>query len=255
LERRVTATRPAALVIPELGPSFGRLVAPPPPPPGSAPPWIPLDDLRLTLVSQLFELAGDARRWAAEGDRELALATLNREAWNGAWQRTVHGVAERAAAAVNERLLAAAAEARLPKRRARALVLDEAEVRALAGRLAIGTPAFDQALAALDRAVHQVRSNRAPVDAVAFWQESLMTAARRLESAWLALEEALTREWRDWGIELEEIRAWRRPLWPLAIFGAVLILLFGYAGLVLGGYLPVPDPVRGIVEAIWDRWS
>lgn len=251
----MTATRPATLVIPELGPSFGRLVAPPPPPPGVTASWIPVEDLRLALVSQLFELAGDARRWAAEGDRELALATLNREAWEGVWRRTVIAVAERAATAVSDRLLAAAAEARLPQRRARALVLDEAEVRALAGRLAAGVPALEQALVALDRAAHQVRSDRAPREAVIQWQEALVAAARRLESAWLALEEALTREWRDWSIEVEEIRAWRRPLWPLAVFGAVLLLGFGYVGLVLGGYLPVPDALRGAAEAIWDWWN
>jgi hypothetical protein len=251
----VTATRPASLVIPELGPSFGRLVAPPPPPPGSPPSWIPLEDLRLALVSQMFELAGDARRWAGEGDRELALATLNREAWEATWRRAVDGVAERAAKAVGDRLLAAAAEARLPKRRARALVLDEAEVRALAGRLAAATPALEQALATLDRTAQQVRTNRATQEAVADWQDALVAAARRLESAWLELEDALAREWRDWSIEVEEIRAWRRPLWPLAVFGAVLLLLFGYTGLLLGGYLPVPEPLRGVAEAIWDRWN
>ena len=251
----MTATRPASLEIPELGPSFGRLVAPPPPPPGSPPSWIPLEDLRLALVSHMFELAGDARRWAGEGDRELALATLNREAWEAAWRRTVAGVAERAAKTVGERLLAAATEARLPTRRARALVLDEVEVRALAGRLVAGTPALERALVTLDHTAHQVRSNRAPREAVADWQEALVAAARRLESAWLELEDALAREWRDWTIEVEEIRAWRRPLWPLAVFGAVLLALFGYAGLVLGGYLPVPPALRGVVEAIWDRWN
>jgi hypothetical protein len=251
----MTATSGTSLEIPELGPSFGRLVAPPPPPPGSPPSWIPLEDLRLALVSQLFELAGDARRWAGEGDRELALATLNREAWETAWRRTVQGVALRAAEAVGQRLLAAAAEARLPTRRARALVLDEGEVQALAARLAAGTPAFEQALTALDRTAHQVRSPRAPREAVAEWQDALVTAARRLESAWLELEDALAREWRDWSIEIEEVRARRRPLWPLAVFGVVLLLILGYAGLLVGGYLPIPQFLRGVVEAIWDRWN
>jgi hypothetical protein len=228
---------------------------PTPTPAGAPAHWIALEDFRIALVTQLFELAGDARRWAVEGDRELALATLNREAWEGVWQRAVDGVSERAAQVVTERLLAAAAEARLPQRHARALILDPDEVKALGARLGLGSPALAQALAALDRTANQVRSERAPRDAVTEWQEALMTAARRLEAAWLALEEGLAREWRDWALEVEEVRAWRRPLWPLVAIGIAMFLIAGLIGLVLGGYLPVPGPLRGIAEAIWARWS
>jgi len=249
----MTATSPSTgLVIPELGPSLGRLVAPSPPPPGAVQHWITLEDLRLGLVNQLFELAGDARQWAREGERELALATLNREAWLSAWQRTVRAVAERAASTISERLLAAAAEARLP---ARALPLDPDETAALAARIDGGTPALDSALLAVDQAAHAARSGRASAEAVAEWQGAIRAAARRVEAAWLALEEALGREWHDWGVEVEEIRMWRRPLWPLALAGAGLFLLAAYVGLVLGGYLPVPGLLRGVAEAIWARWS
>ena len=249
------SARQGVLVIPELGPSLGRLVAPPPPPPGTPPSWISIDDIRIALVSQLFELAGDARRWVAEGDRELALATLNRDAWDGAWRKAVDAVAERAADAIGERLLAAAAEARLPSRRARRLVLDGDERQALGGRLTAGALPLEQALAALDRAAQRVRTNHAPREAVADWEEALGAVARRLESAWLALEEGLASEWREWGVEVEEVRQWHRPLWPLVAVGAALFGLAGYIGLVLGGYLPVPEPFRGIAEAIWARWS
>lgn len=251
----MTATTPSArLVIPELGPSLGRLVVPPPTPSGP-PHWIALDDLRLALVSQLFELAGDARQWVHEGDRELALATLNREAWLSAWQRTVRAVAERAAQAIGGRLLAAAAEARLPARRARALPLDPDEVAALAARIDTGTAALDPALQALDHAAHAARSGRTAPEAVAEWQAALSAAARRIESAWLGLEDALGREWQEWGVEVEGVRAWRRPLWPLVVAGTGLFLVSGYLGLVLGGYLPAPGVLRGIAEAIWARWS
>ncbi len=230
-------------------------MAPPPAPAGAPAHWIALEDIRVALVSQLFELAGDARRWATEGDRELALATLNRDAWEGLWQRAVEGVSERAAQAVSDRLLAAAAEARLPQRRARALVLDPDEVKALGARLSLGSPALADALTVLDRKAHQVRSDRTPLEAVAEWQEALMLAARRLEAAWLALEEVLGHEWQDWAAEVEAVRTWRRPLWPLIVIGSVLFLIAGYIGLVLGGYLPVPGLLRGIAEAIWARWS
>ena len=212
-----------------------------------------MEDIRIALVTQLFELAGDARRWAAEGDRELALATLNREAWEGAWKRAVEAVAARGAAAVSDRLLAAAVEARLPARRARALALDPDEVQAFGGRLAGGSAALLEALAALDGAAQRVRTKRAPAEAVTEWQGD--TSARRLESAWLLLETALIREWHEWSGEVEELRAWRRPLGTLVAAGVFLFLLAGYIGLLLGGYLPVPGILRGIVEAIWDRWS
>jgi hypothetical protein len=216
---------------------------------------LPLEDLRIALVSALFELAGDARRWAAGGERELALATLNHDAWAGVWRHTVEQVAERAAATLNDRLEAAAREARVPRRRTGTLGLDTEEVRALAERLAQGSEALEAALLDLDRAAGPVRSERASPQSVADWHDALLAAARRLESAWLALEANVAREWQAWVVELEEIRAWRRPLWPLVTTGLVLAVVFGYAGLVLGGYLPVPAPFRGIAEAIWARWN
>jgi hypothetical protein len=251
-------TAPAArmpLVVPELGPSLGRLVAPPPPMPGMPGHWIALDDLRVALVSQLFELAGDARRWAHEGDRELALATLNGAAWDAAWGRAVESIAERATVALSDRLLAAAREARLPARHARLLALDPAEIRAFASRLDSGGADLRQSLAALDRLAPAARSERAPQAAVLEWQAALATSARRLEAAWLALEEALLQEWREWEAEIEEVRAWRRPLWPLVAAGALLFGAAAYCGLVLGGYLPVPAPLTALVDSIWAAWN
>jgi hypothetical protein len=243
------------LVIPELGPSLGRLVAPPAPAPGAPAHWIALEDIRLALVTQLFDLAGDARRWAREGDRELALATLNRSAWDTAWGRAVESVAERAGVTVSERLLAAARESRLPAKYARTLPLDAAEVRALAARLDAGSAPLQDALLHLDQLAPAARSERAPAAAVAEWQEALATAARRLEAAWLELEVALHREWRQWEGEVEEVRRWRRPLWPLLLVSALLLALATGVGLLVGGYLPVPPFLAGVMDRIWAVWN
>jgi len=251
----VTSVAGTTLVIPELGPALGRLVAPPPPAPGTPQHWIRLDDIRITLVTQLFELLADARRWAREGDRELAFATVNREAWEGVWARAVQEVAQRAGATISDRMIAAAKEVRLPARRTAGLALDPVEVRALAARLAYGSAPLQQALIALDQAAHLARSDRAPAGAVAAWQDALTAAARRLEAAWLALEEALQKEWRSWESEVEDLRRWRRARWPLAVAGIALFTTALYIGLVLGGYLPVPGPLKGLVEALWARWS
>lgn len=245
----------AELTIPELGPALGRLVAPPPPVPGTPQHWIRLDDVRVGLVTGLFELLADARRWAREGERELALATVNREAWEILWGKAVQEVAERGAKAVSERLLAAAREVRLPAKRIPALALDQAETRALAARLSHGTPPLFEALTALDQAAGAVRSGRATAGALLGWQEALLTAARRLEAAWLALEETLHAEWRTWDGEIQDLRRWRRPRWPLVVSATLIVAGALYAGLVLGGYLPVPGPLAGPVNALWSRWN
>lgn len=249
-----TAMERGGLLIPELGPSLGRLVAPVAQP-GTPPHWIPLDDIRVALVTQVFDLAGDARRWAREGDRELALATLDRAAWETAWQVAVGAVAQRAAQEISRRLTKAAREVRLPARRASRLPLEQREMLALAGRLGRGTPALLAALAALERAAPLARSDRAGGDGVRRWQEALGTTARRLEAAWLALEDALHEEWRTWDAELRDLLAWRRPRWPLVAAGLALFGIATYLGLVLGGYLPLPGVLRGFAEAVWARWS
>lgn len=251
----MTGTARPVLIIPELGPALGRLVAPPPPVPGTTPTWVPIEDLRLALVSQVFDHAGDARRWAREGDRELALTTLTHAALQEVWGGCVRAVADRVAEQVNLRLAAAARESRLPLRHARRLPLESAEVHAIAARLSQGDAGFREALAGLDQALSAARSDRAPPQAVTAWQDALLTVARRLEAAWLGLEEALGREGREWDAEVEDIRRWRRPRWPLVAVG---VLLFGtalYLGLVLGGYLPVPGPLRPLAEKLWAQWN
>lgn len=251
----MTGTARPLLIIPELGPALGRLVAPPAPVPGAAPHWVPLDDIRLGLVSQVFDHAGDARRWAREGDRELALTTLTHAALEQEWVRIIKAVAERVAEQVNLRLAAAARESRLPVRHARRLPLEATEVHAIAARLSQGDAGFREALVLLDQALHAARSDRATPEAVAAWQEALLTLARRLESAWLGMEEALAREGREWDAEVEDVRRWQRPRWPLLLVGVVLFGTALYTGLLLGGYLPVPDLLRPLAEGIWARWN
>ncbi len=250
----MTAASPMpGLVIPELGPALGRLVAPAGA--GSAVAGPRLDDIRITLVSQLFDLAGDARRWAREGDTELALATLGRAAWDESWQQAVQSAATRLGTQASARLLDAAREVRLPARRARTLPLDGDEIRALAARLAAGGGPFHAALDGLERAAQLVRGGKPSVAAVHAWHDALALTARRLEVAWLTLEDAVAGEWRAADAEVADLRRWRRPVWPLWLVAALLFGLAGYAGLVVGGYLPVPEPLRGMVEALWSRWN
>ncbi|HET7599595.1 MAG TPA: hypothetical protein VFK09_04860, partial [Gemmatimonadales bacterium] len=117
------------MIVPELGPALGHLTAQPDAAPGGR--WVRLDDLRLELVSRLFELAGTAREFAASGDRAAAAAALGRATWLAEWERVVAEATARFVKAVEARLAAAAAEARLPRKRRALLALSEADRRAI----------------------------------------------------------------------------------------------------------------------------
>src|SRR5688500_4274310 len=108
-DMRMAAELTAA--VPELGPPLGRLAEPPT---GAlrVPLGLTLEDLRLALVSELFELAGAGRSFAASGDRQDARASLGRVAWLGVWERAVAAAAARLTELVNARFREAAAESR-----------------------------------------------------------------------------------------------------------------------------------------------
>ena len=70
-------------------------------------------------------------------------------------------------------------------------------------------------------------------EAHAEWQEALRCAARRLEAAWLALEDELAREARRWAPEIAALAAWRPPLWPLVALWAPLAAALVWLSLAL----------------------
>jgi hypothetical protein len=239
--------------VPELGPSLGRL-GEPPPEAWADPLGARLDDIRLRLVTGVFELAGAGRAFAAAGDPEGAMASLNREAWLALWEKAVAASAERVAATVNARLEEAAAESRFPRRRLRAALLTPDDTRAIAARLGGGGVPFVVALDQLEQAAHGVtthRSRQGPV--AAEWRSALTAAARRLEAAWLELEQSAATEQRRWQVDVERVRAWHLQRWPLWLLTAIVLAGATYLGLVVGGYLPVPPPLAGFAEFWWSR--
>jgi hypothetical protein len=233
--------------VPELGPSLGRLGDPPP---GTAPGPLgaALDDIRLRLVTGLFELAGVARAFTAAGDPDGAVTTLNRAAWLALWEKAVAASAERVSVTINARFEAAAAESRYPGARRRAELITAEDTRAIGARLGAGGGPFVAALDEMEQAARAEASRRSEA-----WRESLTAAARRLEAAWLALEEAAAAEQHRWQVEVERVRAWRLARWPLWLLTAVVLAAAAYLGLVLGGYLPVPPALAGFAEFWWTR--
>lgn len=240
--------------IPELGPSLGRLPDPPSPGPRS-PLGLTYDDIRLDLVTGIFDLTGAGRGFAAAGDRDGAMASIGRVAWIGLWERAVGSVAGRIGESANTQLRQAATESRFPTRRLRRLLLDPSDLRAIAASLGSSGAPFVSALDALERTVHSASGTPGRAsDRVDDWRAALEAAARRLESAWLALVAAAGTEEAHWRAEAERIRAWRRPLWPVWLISAVVLAAAGYVGLVVGGYLPVPPQLTGLTDFWWSRF-
>jgi hypothetical protein len=241
-------------MIPELGPSLGRLSDPPGMPSERGALDIVFEDIRLDLVTGIFDVAGAARSFAAAGDRQGAIASLGRVAWLELWERAVAAAAQRLAEVVNLRLRDAAAESRLPPRRLAGFLLTPEDIRAIASRLGSGGASFVSALDALEQTVPAAAASgsRGRIGQEE-WQPALATTARRLESAWLALLAAARTEQDRWKGEIERVRTWRRSLWPVWLVTLTVLAIATYLGLVLGGYLPVPGVLRGLAEFWWSH--
>jgi hypothetical protein len=233
-------------LIPELGPSLGRLTDPSSPPaPASL--AITCDDIRLDLVTGIFELAGAARGFAASGDNAGAMASLGRASWLGLWERATCALAERVGVESNAVLRDAAAESHFPERTLTTLLLTPADVHSIAVRLGSGGAPFVAALDTLELAARSARGE-AQMDE---WRAALEAAARRLESAWLSAVGAAAVEEQQFRRQAELVRAWRRPTWPLWLVTVIVVAAAAYVGLVIGGYVPVPRWLRGVAEFWW----
>jgi hypothetical protein len=213
-----------------------------------------LDDIRLDLVTGIFELAGAARSFAAAGDRQGAISSLSRVAWLGLWERAVAASAERLANLVNARLTEAAAESRLPDEQLKAFLLKPEDRRAIASRIGSGGAGFVGALDALEQTVPAATASGSRGQAgQEDWERALAGAARRLEAAWLALLANARIEQDRWKAEIDQVRAWRRPTKLLWLITVAALALATYLGLVLGGYLRVPMLLRPLAEWWWSH--
>ena len=248
----MTAPALSRELVPELGPSLGRLTDPPSGRPRGAL-GVVLDDIRLQLVTGVFELAGAARSFALAGDRDGAISSLSRVAWLDLWEKAAAAAAGRITEVVNARFREAAAESRFSRRRLEALLLTADDTRAVEARIGSGGAPFVAALEQVEQATNAVTARGGDPRTQTAWQDALTGAARRLESAWLALESATEAEQSRWRGEIERVRAWRRPRWPLWILTLAMLAGATWLGLILGGYLPVPPPLRPLADYWWSR--
>jgi hypothetical protein len=233
------------LRIPELAPSLGRIIVPR----RLFDPWVTLDDIREELATRVLEIGGEGRAAAARAadgaELEVARARIldvtGRRAWAAAWDNAVRRAAARVAEALDGEIVRRGRQVRMPRRRLRRHLLSTAEKRAIAARLGTGGGTFVAALDALEAAAGRVAgASVLEKDAHAEWQEALKTVARRLETAWLALEAEVEEEKQRWNPEIEIIAAWRPSLWPVIALWLPLAALLVWLGLILGGYVPAP---------------
>ncbi len=223
--------------LPELGPALGRLVHPAS---ASAADRL-LAPVRLSLVTRLLEAAGTARVALLEGREPAARAALSPAAWAAMWDAAAEQAAGILIRRLDERLLGAAAAARMPAWRAERHLVTAAEHRGIHARLGAGAGALLRSAGELDRV-----SNPG-------WAAQVLATARRLETAWSALTAAAERELAEWEADIEAVAAWRRPQWPLWTVTAGVFAFALWCGLVLGGFLPVPAPLRPAAEFVWGR--
>lgn len=224
--------------VPELGSYLGKVITGT----GRDPGGLELDGVRYRLATRVIDAAGESRRLAARDERRAATAALNREVWLEAWEEAVTAIADRFADRMATRIEEEAAVVRMPRRRRRRVLPSDDDRRAIAARLGAAgaslVPALDTLETTAEAAVHATALERAEMDA---WRDALRTAARRLDEAWLALEEAIDEERARWQSRVEQVAQWRKPLWPVAVVGAVALAAAVWLGLVLGGYVQPPN--------------
>jgi len=202
---------------PELGPWLGVVASARPRP---APGLVPLDDIRLALVSRLLE---EAHRPGPD--------------WLAAWHEAVRASTARTTEVLARRAADAAAASRAPERVAREARPGEEDLQILAARIeSAGIP--------LEEVVSSLPTGGDP-------GRHFSRIGGALEDSWLALERVVGLAAGEWSRRAATVQAWRRPTAPLWIVSGSLLLLAGLVGLVLGGHLPAPAWFAPVVDWWW----
>jgi len=243
------AGRSPAPTLPELGGALGRVAGA-----RSSPRHAVFDTIRIALATELFQAAGRCRAHLAEGDVAAGVASLGPEQWLDTWERAVTAAGEALADRIHRAFEVAASESRMPPRLLATFVPTPPERRSLTAHLGKGTGRLDQALDKLRAAAAgALDGDGARHDSLGVWMETVDLCARRIEAAWADLLEAADHEEVRWQREVEAVRAWRRPRWPLWVLSAAVVLVAIYLGLVAGGFLAPPAVLRPWAEFWWER--
>ncbi len=219
----------------EIGPLLGGVLTPTPehvtPVPG-------LDRVRLELVSGLLARAGQARARLAAGAGAAVAQAIGADAWLELWRTAVAGACNRTLVEIETRVRNAALVSRMPPRLLAARLPTPEDRRVLQARLDAAGIALEAAAARLDRDPEPSA-------------DALRRVAGELELAWAAACRVVRIELDQWEAVIAEIRDWRRPWIGFIAASALALSLAVWIGLVLGGYLPVPEWMRPFAEWAW----
>lgn len=224
------------LLLPELGPLLGRLVGPPA---EQSPIDAELDQIRLDLLTQLFERGRAARDVLSRGDSAAARAALGGGVWLDVWGHAVTAVTRALSEETQRRLREAAALSRYPARRLTQALPDAETLRLLAARLSATGMGLEEAALRMGEAAFP-------------WLEGLRRMGGELEASWELLLAAARAELASLDARAAAIAAWRRPWRPFLIVTAVVLSLLVWLGLVLGGYLVAPEWLRPLTNWVWN---
>jgi hypothetical protein len=188
----------------------------------------------------VFDLVGEARRLAERDDRAAALATVGRTAWLEAWEEAVSSATDLMVDRANERIRLAAESVKMPARNREKMMVTERERRMLHARMGSSAAPMVKTLNQLESLGQRAAVGKSG-DGMRVWQDALRTSARRLEGAWLALEDAAELESVRWEVAVREVAQWRRAMWPVWVTGLVAMAAAVWLGLVFGGYVASPE--------------
>jgi hypothetical protein len=229
--RRVTGD----VGLPELGPYLGRLADPTR---RFEDPAVGLDQVRLDLVTELFERAAVARGFLMTGDMEGARSALDRGTWLSLWRTAATTASERTIETIAGRLERAARISRYPRGKLSGLLPSPEDRQVLDAK-------FEAAGIPLEEHLAKGFPTRSG------WWDGIRQAAVALEDSWEALEEEARAELRASGDSIKLIERWRPPLGPWYLALGAAILLATWLGLALGGYLPRPGWLDGLNDWFW----
>lgn len=238
-----------SLKVPELGGALGRVAAPKPSRQGPV-----LDRIRIALASDLFLAAGEARDLVARGDSRAAVEALSQTVWAGIWERAVSAAGQELSDEVLAEFQDAAVESRMPRAYLTRWTPTEPERRAISAHLGKGTRRLELALEELTALASRMgESGSANSRVLTEWSKAVDLCARRVEAAWIELLDAADKERHRWAVEVDRVRRWRRPRWPMWLLSSVLVAAAVYLGLVFGGFLQPAAFLRPWAEFWWER--
>lgn len=234
------------LRVPELGPYLGKVVSGT----GRQPGGLRLDAVRVRLAGRIFEAAGEARRLASRDRRDDAVSAIGRTRWLEAWEEAVGSTTTLLLDRAQAQLAAEMRAVRLPGRLRRRFQPGVEERVAVSARLGSAAAVLVASLDEVERCgAAAVAATGLQREAVVTWQTALCTAGRRLEAAWLELENTVEDEAAQWRDVLHEVSQWRPALWPMLVVGGLAVAAAAWLGLVLGGYVAAP----AWLQMVWSR--